>query len=173
MITEAMGGEPITYAHLSLLMGPDNRKLSKRHGDTALRAYRERGIIPEAMVNYLALLGWSPGEDETIVPLADMVDRFDLADVSRNPAIFAPAKLEWMNGVYLRGLEAEDFIVRSLPLVEADLGRALDDEELGRLAFVAPLIQERATLLPSPTQTILSSFNLPFFSRMVMRSLNT
>ena len=62
LLTEAMGGDPITYAHLSLLIGPDGRKLSKRHGDTAIRAYRERGIIPEAMVNYLALLGWSPGE---------------------------------------------------------------------------------------------------------------
>jgi len=142
-----MGSEPITYAHLSLLMGPDNRKLSKRHGDTAIKAYRGRGIIPEAMVNYLALLGWSPGEDETVVALADMVARFDLSDVSRNPAIFDPAKLEWMNGVYIRELEADDFIARTLPLVEADLGKALDDDELGRLAFIAPLVQERAKLL--------------------------
>lgn len=147
LITGAMGGDPITYAHLSLLMGPDGRKLSKRHGDTALRAYRERGIIPEAMVNYLALLGWSPGEDETVVPLGDMIERFDLGDVSRNPAVFDPAKLEWMNGVYLRALEADDFVARALPLVEADVGRALDDDELGRLAFVAPLVQERAKLL--------------------------
>jgi len=147
LLTKAMGSEPITYAHLSLLMGPDNRKLSKRHGDTAIKAYRGRGIIPEAMVNYLALLGWSPGEDETVVALADMVARFDLSDVSRNPAIFDPAKLEWMNGVYIRELEADDFIARTLPLVEADLGKALDDDELGRLAFIAPLVQERAKLL--------------------------
>ena len=92
LLTLAMGGEAITYAHLSLLMGPDGKKLSKRHGDTAIRAYRDRGIIPEAMVNYLALLGWSPGADETVVPLADMVERFDLADVSRNPAIFDPGQ---------------------------------------------------------------------------------
>jgi len=147
LLTEAMNGGPITYAHLSLLMGPDGKKLSKRHGDTAIRTYRERGIIPEAMVNYLALLGWSPGEDETVVAVSDMVERFDLSDVSRNPAIFDPAKLEWMNGVYLRELAADDFIARSLPLIETDLGRRLDDEELGRLAMVAPLVQERAKLL--------------------------
>lgn len=147
LLTEAMGGDPITYAHLSLLFGPDGRKLSKRHGDTAIRAYRERGIVPEAMVNYLALLGWSPGVDETVVPLADMILRFDLADVSRNPAVFDPAKLEWMNGVYLREMAPDDFIARTLPLIEADLGRALDDEELARLAFIAPLVQERAKLL--------------------------
>ncbi|MBU1226144.1 MAG: glutamate--tRNA ligase [Actinobacteria bacterium] len=147
LLTEALGGQPIVYAHLSLLMGPDGRKLSKRHGDTAIRAYRERGIIPEAMVNYLALLGWSPGVDETVVALADMVERFELSDVSRNPAIFDPAKLEWMNGVYLRELAVDDFLARTLPLIEADLERGLDDEELARLAFIAPLVQERAKLL--------------------------
>ena len=99
------------------------------------------------MLNYLALLGWSPGDDETIVPLADMVERFDLSAVSRNPAIFDPAKLEWMNGVYLRELSAEDFILRTLPLVEADLGRALDDDEAVRFGLLAPLVQERAKLL--------------------------
>jgi len=147
LVSGAMGAAPITYAHLSLLLGPDGRKLSKRHGDTALRSYRAQGILPEAMVNYLALLGWSPGEDETIVPLADMVDRFDLGTVSRNPAIFDPAKLEWMNGVYMRSLEAGDFVERCLPLVEADLGRPLGDADLGRLAAMAPLVQERARLL--------------------------
>jgi len=147
LLTEAMGNEAITYAHLSLLMGPDGKKLSKRHGDTAIKAYRERGIIPEAMVNYLALLGWSPGEDETVVPLADMVERFDLADVSRNPAIFDPAKLEWMNGVYLREMAPDDFVARTLPLVEADLERPLDDTELATLTAIAPLVQERTKLL--------------------------
>jgi glutamyl-tRNA synthetase len=147
LIGEGMGGPPITYAHLSLLFGPDGKKLSKRHGDTALRAYRERGILPEAMVNYLALLGWSPGEDETVVPREVMKDRFDLGAVSRNPAIFDVAKLEWMNGVYIRDLDAAEFLAMTLPLVEGDLGRGLDDAEAARLAAVAPLIQERARLL--------------------------
>ncbi|MDH3426343.1 MAG: glutamate--tRNA ligase, partial [Acidimicrobiia bacterium] len=93
MISTALGADPAQYAHLPLLHGPDGKKLSKRHGDTALHAYIEAGVLPEAMVNYLALLGWSPGVDETIVPLEQMVERFDLSDVSKNAAIFDPAKL--------------------------------------------------------------------------------
>lgn len=147
LLGEAMGAAPITYAHLSLLMGPDARKLSKRHGDTAVRAYRERGFISEAMVNYLALLGWSPGEDETVVPLATMVERFDLPAVSRNPAVFDTAKLEWMNGVYLRELGPADFVTRVVPLIADDLNRGLSDGEITTLAGIAPLVQERAKLL--------------------------
>ena len=83
LLTEAIGVEPAIYAHLSLLMGADGKKLSKRHGHTAVRAYREAGYLPEAMINYMALLGWSPGDDETIVPLDELVKRFELSDVSR------------------------------------------------------------------------------------------
>jgi glutamyl-tRNA synthetase len=147
MIAEAMGGARPVYAHLSLLTGPDGKKLSKRHGHTAIAAYRDQGYLPEAMVNYLALLGWSPGDDETIVPLRDMVDRFDLPQVSRNPAIFDPDKLQWMSGVYLRGLSAEDFVARSLPLVEANLDRRLTEAEVARFHAIAPHVQERAKLL--------------------------
>ena len=147
LLAEAMGAAPPIYAHLSLLMGPDGKKLSKRHGHTAIAAYRDDGYLPEAMVNSLALLGWSPGEDETVVPLVEMVKRFDLSQVSRNPAVFDPDKLQWMSGVYLRGLSAEDFVVRTLPLVEADLDRVLTEEEVGRLHAIAPHLQERAKLL--------------------------
>ncbi len=147
-IADALGvTSDITYAHLSLLMGPDGKKLSKRHGDTSLRAYREGGYLPEAMVNYLALLGWSPGGDETVVSRAEMVKRFDIDDVLKNPAIFDVEKLEWMNGVYIRDLGADEFVSRTLPLVEADAGRALDDAEQAAYATIAPLVQERTKLL--------------------------
>ncbi len=147
MIGAALGASQITYAHLSLLHGPDGRKLSKRHGDTALRAYREAGILAPAMVNYLALLGWSPGEDETIVPLDTMVERFDLADVSRNPAIFDTQKLEWMNGMYIRQLDAGDFAAAALRFVTRALGRDLDAGETESFIAIAPLVQERAKRL--------------------------
>jgi glutamyl-tRNA synthetase len=147
LLTEAMGARRATYAHLSVLQGPDGRKLSKRHGDTALQSYREAGILPEAMVNYLALLGWSPGEDETIVDIAAMQQRFDLAAVSRNPAIFDPAKLEWMNGVYIRALDLTELEVRARSLVESELGRQLDAAEERVFRDVLPLIQERAKRL--------------------------
>jgi len=147
LITRALGAPEAVYAHLSAIQGPDGRKLSKRHGDTALHTYRDAGFLPEALVNYLALLGWSPGEDETVVDAATMVERFDLADVSRNPAVFDGAKLEWMNGVYIRDLPPPEFVDRTLALVEADLGAPLDHAQ--RLAFesVAPLVQERAKRL--------------------------
>ncbi len=147
LLTQAMGAEPATYAHLALLLGPDGKKLSKRHGHTALRAYREGGYLPEAVVNYLALLGWSPGDDETVVSLEEMIRRFDLATVSRNPAIFDPDKLEWMNGVYIRDLPAAEFVTRAVPMVEAGLGRSLDGDERVVFEQIAPLVQERAKLL--------------------------
>ncbi len=137
----------ITYAHLPLIKGPDGSRLSKRHGATSVDAYRDEGIVPEALFNYLALLGWSPGDDETIVGRDEMVRRFDLADVSKASAVFDPEKLEWMNGVYIRDLDVADFAARTRPLVERRLGRPLDDGEADAFAAIAPLVQERAKRL--------------------------
>ena len=147
LLTQALGGEPATYGHLSLLMGPDGKKLSKRHGDTALSAYRTAGFLPEAMTNYLALLGWSPGEDETIVGRDTMIERFDGTSISRNPAIFDPTKLEWMNGVYVREMDDADFVAVATPLVEEGLGRALSDDERTSFLKLVPLVKERTKLL--------------------------
>lgn len=147
LITRAMGAEPPRYAHLSLLMGPDGKKLSKRHGDTALHAYRAGGYLPEAFVNYVALLGWNFGDDESVFTRDEMIARFDLSDVQKNPAIFDNEKLEWMNGVYIRDLAFEDFLARTEPLLEADLGRSLQSEERAAYREIAPLIQERMRLL--------------------------
>ena len=142
-----MGAKPARYAHLSLLMGPDGKKLSKRHGHTAISAYREAGYLPEALVNYLALLGWNPGDDETVLPLAEMVERFDLDTVSKNPAIFDTDKLEWMNGVYIRELDPGEFIEAILPSIEASLDRPLTLGDRIRLDAIAPHVQERTKLL--------------------------
>ena len=147
LIAQAMGAPAPVYAHLSLLTGPDGAKLSKRHGATSLRAYRDEGILPEAMRNYLAILGWSPGTDEEIVSLETMVARFDLGAVSKNPAVFDVTKLEWMNGVYIRSLGAGEFAARALPFVEEALGRPLEAGEQEAFAAVAPLVQERARRL--------------------------
>ncbi len=148
LLTQAMGGEPAIYAHLSLLMGPDGKKLSKRHGDTAMSAYREAGYLPEAMNNYLALLGWNIGDDETIVSLGEMVERFDLSTVSKNPAVFDHKKLEWMNGVYIRDMTDEAFTTLTLPLVESAVGRELSEEDIANYDKLVPLIKERTKLLP-------------------------
>jgi glutamyl-tRNA synthetase len=148
LLTQAMGAEPATYAHLSLLMGPDGKKLSKRHGDTAMAAYREAGYLPEALNNYLALLGWNPGEDDTILPLDEMAERFDLGTVSKNPAIFDPKKLEWINGVYIREMDDDAFVDLTLPLVEEEVGRTLTADERATYAGLVPLVKERTKLLP-------------------------
>jgi len=148
LLTQAMGAEPATYAHLSLLMGPDGKKLSKRHGDTAMSAYREAGYLPEAIDNYLALLGWSVGDDEDVASVDEMISRFDLSTVSKNPAVFDPQKLEWLNGVYFRNMDSNEFAERTLPAVEADLGRTLSDSERGQFTEMVPHVQERTKLLP-------------------------
>ena len=147
LLARAMGGPVPKYGHLSLLLGPDGSKLSKRHGDTAIRAYRDAGYPAEAVRNYLVILGWSPGDDEEIVAIEDMVRRFDLSSVSRNPAVFDRTKLEWMSGVYIRKLDVGEFATRSLPLIEEDLGRPLNEAERSAFDAIAPLVRERAKLL--------------------------
>ncbi len=147
LLTEAMGHDRANYAHLPLLMGPDGAKLSKRHGHTSINAYRSDGYLPEAVLNFLAILSWSPGPDEEIVSLDTMVERFSLDAVSKNPATFDLAKLEWMNGVYIRELPADGFVARSLPYVTEMLGRELTASEVDTITEIAPLIQERAKLL--------------------------
>jgi len=147
LLAQAMGAEPATYAHLSLLMGPDGKKLSKRHGDTAMSAYREAGFLPEAINNYLALLGWSLGDEEDVASIDEMIARFDLGSVSKNPAVFDPQKLEWLNGVYIRDMEDATFVGRTLTSVEDDLGRSLSEDERARFDAIAPLVKERTKLL--------------------------
>ncbi len=146
LMTEALGGERPVYAHLPLLFGPDGRKLSKRHGDTALRAYREGGYLPQAVFNYLGLLGWSLDPDNEIFGRQEAIEAFELTDVQKSPAVFNPEKLGWMNGVYMRAMPPEDFADLAVGAVEEDLGRVLDDDERGRLAGLAPLLQERTKL---------------------------
>ena len=147
LLTRAMGSESPLYAHLSLLLGTDGKKLSKRHGDTSLRTYRLGGYLPDAVVNYLALLGWSPGEDETIVSLDEMVARFELEGVTKNPSTFDSEKLIWMNGVYIRSLTDKDFVAHSRLLVEEALGRQLNEQEFAQLERISPLLKERSRLL--------------------------
>ncbi len=154
LITEAMGGARTEYAHLSLLNGPDGKKLSKRHGDTALRAYRDAGFLPEAVRNFLVILGWSPGDDEEIVSIETMIERFELGSVSRNPAVFDVTKLEWMNGHYLRAMPGAEFAAVALPIVETDLGRTLTADERKAFDAVAPLVQERAKRLTEITPQV-------------------
>src|SRR5271165_1091584 len=100
------------YAHLPLLHGPDGRKLSKRHGAASVQELRDAGYLPEAVRNYLALLGWGAGDDATVLSTEELIERFTLERVSRNPARFDEVKLKWLNGVYIRGLPAGELTRR-------------------------------------------------------------
>lgn len=133
-----------TYAHLPLIVGEDGKPLSKRHGDTAIEAFRAAGTLPAAMVNYLALLGWSPGEQE-VLPTAELVARFDLARVSRNPARFDARKLAAVNGDKIRQLPAAELADRLLAALAAEhlLADPPTAAQVARVAVLVPLMQTR------------------------------
>ena len=102
LLYEAFGWQPPAFAHLSLVMGPDHTPLSKRHGATSVAEFREKGYLPEALVNYLALIGWSPGEGEEVLPLDELARRFDLSKVAHSAGVFDEDKLAWVNRHYLK-----------------------------------------------------------------------
>jgi glutamyl-tRNA synthetase len=142
-ILEALGAEPPTYAHLPNVLGEDGRKLSKRHGAVSVEEFRAQGYLPEALMNYLALLGWSLDEKTTLIPPGELVRHFSLGRVGASGATFDYAKLEWLNGVYLRELPAEEYAERLVAhLRETGFDGA---EETVRAA--APLVQEKIARL--------------------------
>ena len=148
LLYQALGFEPPQFAHLPMLLGADRSKLSKRHGAVAITEYREQGYLPEAMVNFLTLLGWSLDDKTELLSRKELKDNFSLERVSRTAAIFNKDKLEWMNGVYIRQLSPEDFARQALPFLERDLPaevkRPLSTDYVKQ---VMPLIQERAKTL--------------------------
>jgi len=115
----ALGHEPPVFAHVPMILGADGKKLSKRHGATAVGDYQDKGILPAAMRNFLALLGWSPGGDREILPESEMIAAFSLEGIQKKPAVFDVAKLEWMNGQYLSQLTADELLAPT----ERELGR--------------------------------------------------
>jgi glutamyl-tRNA synthetase len=142
-VIRALGGTPPIYAHVPQVVGPDRKPLSKRHGSTSVQAFREQGFLPEALVNYLALLGWSPGNDREQLSREELVAAFDLSRVSSNPAAFDPEKLTWLNNRYIQTLDDDDLAARCVHfLVEAGVGV---DPVLLRSAM--PLVKERMKTL--------------------------
>ncbi|MFN2588368.1 MAG: glutamate--tRNA ligase [Actinomycetota bacterium] len=144
LLREALGvTEMPVFAHLPLLVTTEGKPLSKRWGDVSVAAYREQGFLPEAMVNYLALLGWSYDDKTNVFSVDELVERFSLERVGKNPAAFDVAKLEWLNGHYIRALTPAELAERLVPLC-VKAGLPADSPE-GReiLTGVAPLIGER------------------------------
>ncbi len=120
LLYRALGAEPPVFAHVPLILGPDRTRLSKRHGATSVSSYADEGFLPEAFRNFLALLGWSPGDDSEFLRTSELMERFSLDGVSRTNAIFDRPKLEWFNTQYLQKLPVEDV----LPYVAEELKRA-------------------------------------------------
>ena len=144
LLYQALGWEPPQFVHLSIILGPDKAKLSKRHGAVSVLDYRDQGYLPEAMFNFLGLLGWSLDDHSVVIDREQFVQHFSLERIGKNPAVFDLEKLTWMNGVYLRELPEERLADLIAERLESDLPpsapRPIDRETVRRLA---PLIRER------------------------------
>src|SRR5919205_1504669 len=137
-ILEALGAPLPAYGHLANILGPDGKKLSKRHGATSVEEFRAAGYLPEALVNYLALLGWSYDDRTEIMSRDELVERFTLERVGKSAATFDYEKLEWMNGVYLRALPEGEY-ANALVTYLREQGYEWDEQLIHR---AAPLVQE-------------------------------
>lgn len=151
LIYQAFGWTPPVFIHVPLVLGPDGKKLGKRHGATSVDEFRRAGYLPEALVNFLALLGWSPGdgEQQEIFSREELIARFDIAHINLAPAVFSYDKLDWMNGQYIRRMSQEELLHRLIPfwqdagLIESPVAT----EMLPTLRLLVPLVQERLTTL--------------------------
>ncbi|HLU24984.1 MAG TPA: glutamate--tRNA ligase [Longimicrobiales bacterium] len=139
LLYRALGLEPPVFAHVPMILGPDGKRLSKRHGATAIGEYRDQGILPEAMVNFLALLGWSPGTDEEVFDIPELIQRFSLEGINLKSAVFDPRKLEWLNSQHISRMGAEQIEPLITPRIVAT-GLATADALAERRSWYLALI---------------------------------
>jgi len=118
LIYEALAWETPSFAHISLILGKDRAKMSKRHGATSLEQYRKQGYLPEALFNFLSLLGWSPGGEDEVLSMERIVEQFQLDRVSKSPAVFDLDKLNWINGFYIRQSPLDKIVELALPYLK-------------------------------------------------------
>jgi glutamyl-tRNA synthetase len=146
LLYSALGYQPPLFAHLPMILGTDRSKLSKRHGATAITEYREQGYLPQAMMNFLALLGWALDDHTELFTKEELIRNFSIERISKTSAIFNLDKLKWMNGVYIRNLSASELADRLLPFLERDLPQSVK-RPLSReyVKLIVPLMQERMT----------------------------
>ncbi|GAA1266495.1 glutamate--tRNA ligase [Sphaerisporangium rubeum] len=147
LLWEALGKTPPVWAHVPVIVNEKRQKLSKRRDKVALESYRDEGYLPEAMVNYLMLLGWGPGDDREIMPWSEMVPLFSLSDVNPSPAFFDEKKLRAFNGEYIRALPLDVFITRCRPWLDPDW-------DLDTFSRLAPLAQTRIAVLSEITSQV-------------------
>ncbi len=160
LIHQALGIEPPEYVHVPLILGKDKAKLSKRHGATSALEYRDLGFLPDAVFNFMCLLGWSPGDDIEVMSREEIVRRFSIDRINDSPATFDSEKLEWMNGVYIRNMDEDQLMSELLPFMERpeaegglpdSVARPIDRDYMRSLL---PLVHERLKLLTEGTETL-------------------
>jgi glutamyl-tRNA synthetase len=153
---QALGWEMPVFAHPSLILGPDKKKLSKRHGAMSALEYRDQGYVAGALLNFIALLGWAPGGDREIMSREELIESFGLDGIGTSPAVFDVEKLNWMNGVYIRALSEDALVEGCLPFMQQAglVSEAPSAEERAYLTRVLKLEQERIkTLAEAPAAT--------------------
>jgi glutamyl-tRNA synthetase len=168
---EALGWEAPVWSHLPLILGPDGKKLSKRSGDTALLDYRENGYLPEAMINFLAFLGWSLDDHTTILSIDELKEQFDLARVVANPAVFDVDRLNYLNGHYIRSMDEGKWIETIAEWCAKDLPASVKRPiDRGIVEAVAPLLRERTAKLSdiAPMVEFLFGFEAPEYTLDVL-----
>ena len=154
VLYEALGYETPTFGHVSLILGSDRTKMSKRNGDVSVVSYREKGYLPEALINFLALLGWAPEGEEEIFTMAELIEKFSMDRVAKSPAVFDVDKLKWINGQYLRKLSNEELAEKLAVYTD---GLNLSDEQTLVFADIAKshisIFSEAAAIVPMFTGT--------------------
>jgi len=146
-IFQALGAEIPQFAHLPMILGQDKSKLSKRHGSTSVTEYQEQGFLPEAMFNYLSLLGWSPKDETEILSKEEIISQFDFDRVSKSNAVFDLTKLKWMNGQYIRSLDASTLLERVRPYLSEDNASALAKFDTATQEKMVVAIQDNLEVL--------------------------
>lgn len=148
LIYQAYGWDIPTYVHVPPVMKDEHHKLSKRNGDASFQDLVAKGYLPQAILNYIALLGWSPESDQEIYTLEELIQVFNIARISKSPAIFDIDKLTWMNGVYLRNMSVEEFHALILPILQKSIHRKVD------LMAVARILQPRIDILSQIEESV-------------------
>lgn len=151
LLLEALGATRPAYAHIPLILGKDKKKLSKRHGATSLLKFKQAGVLPIGMINYLALLGWHPADEQEIFTREELIKTFSLERVQKSPAVFSREKLRWVNRQHIKPLKEEEFMDYVQEFLPADIN-TLPEYNLDRLRRSLPIIRERTEIFSDVTK---------------------
>ena len=160
LVYDALGFTPPAFGHVAMVLGPDHTKLSKRHGAVSVDEFRAKGYLPEALLNYLALLSWSPGENQEVVPLREMAKRFSLSDVGHSASVFDEEKLAWINRHYLKDADPERLARLTMPYLERAgyIRGRMTPEGFAYLVSLVPVFNTSVDRLEQVTQRLRQLF---------------